>query len=442
MGHLQVGDRYKMQLQWIQYIITGQVCCNLRMVLLAVKVVLLALNSTDPAIDIIIDFLVHMKTNEYNLYLLCVEVLQQVDHLEHDITPFEESRTLIFSPRRNIRLDDWDDSLCLNYTSFLKHDLLRIYHCFGLEHVAGADGYIRIATGCTNSVGGYCCYRIHSEELFLFFMTRCKKGSSITDLCNDVFGGHYNRWSFGFPWILRYLDRRYKNILGHQGLLRFRAQFPQFHHAIEQFMRKPKLHTDENGDTWRSPGLAECPYRIFGFVDCSIYKTDVPFSGPDGDKEGAPRKPRHGITQRAIYTGWKHVHGVKVETVMLPNGISTLFGPASCRRGDVGGNASLQQMSGLNNFLSLIHRGRPNLTPPYAALGDGVYRTNLECIRTYYRGYFNGAALTPYMRVCDAEMSGCRQSIEWGYGKTSNMFSICKDPDNFKLAESNPVSYV
>jgi hypothetical protein len=97
------------------------VICRLeRMVLflLAVKVVLLALNSTDPAIDIIIDFLVHMKTNEYNLYLLCVEVLQQVDHLEHDITPFEESRTLIFSPHRNIRLDDWDDSLCLNYTVF------------------------------------------------------------------------------------------------------------------------------------------------------------------------------------------------------------------------------------------------------------------------------------------------------------------------------------
>jgi len=147
------------------------------MVLLAVKVVLLALNSTDPAIDIIIDFLVHMKTNEYNLYLLCVEVLQQVDHLEHDITPFEESRTLIFSPHRNIRLDDWDDSLCLNYTSFLKHDLLRIYHCFGLEHMAGADGYIRIATGCTNSVGGYCCYRIHSED--------------VQSICSNTFKKYY-----------------------------------------------------------------------------------------------------------------------------------------------------------------------------------------------------------------------------------------------------------
>jgi hypothetical protein len=36
------------------------------MVLLAVKVVLLALNSTDPTIDIIIDFIVHMKTNQNN----------------------------------------------------------------------------------------------------------------------------------------------------------------------------------------------------------------------------------------------------------------------------------------------------------------------------------------------------------------------------------------
>jgi hypothetical protein len=30
--------------------------------------------------------------------------------------------------------------------------------------------------------------------------------------------------------------------------------------------------------------------------------------------------------QRAVYTGYKKLHGIKMETVFLPNGISTIFG--------------------------------------------------------------------------------------------------------------------
>ena len=95
------------------------------------------------------------------------------------------------------------------------------------------------------------------------------------------------------------------------------------------------------------------PFDIFGFIDCSIDKICRPFSGPDGDYEGAPQKEQYDRTQRAFYMGYKKCHSIKVETVLLPNGISKVFGPFSAHLHDT---ASVLNMSGLNRFL--IHGQR------------------------------------------------------------------------------------
>lgn len=50
----------------------------------------------------------------------------------------------------------------------------------------------------------------------------------------------------------------------------------------------------------------------------------VPFSGLAGGYEFTPRKAQYAITHHAFFSGYKHFHSIKVETVMLPNGISTL----------------------------------------------------------------------------------------------------------------------
>jgi hypothetical protein len=43
---------------------------------------------------------------------------------------------------------------------------------------------------------------------------------------------------------------------------------------------------------------------------------------------------REGTIESIIYcTGHQSHHGLKVETLFLPNGLSTLFGSVSCRRG-------------------------------------------------------------------------------------------------------------
>jgi hypothetical protein len=96
-------------------------------------------------------------------------------------------------------------------------------------------------------------------------------------------------------------------------------------------------------------------------------------------------------------------------------------------------------MSGLNCFLERIQHGHYN--PPFAAMDDAIYGVNLECICAYFKSYFSAARRTEFMRICDAEMmKGCRQCIEWDYGRNGNVFKISTNPDNFKLAKSNPVS--
>ncbi len=81
------------------------------------------------------------------------------------------------------------------------------------------------------------------------------------------------------------------------------------------------------------------------------------------------------MAQRAVYTGYKKCYGLKVETVLLPNGISTVFGPTSARIHDVGG---VLQMSGLDAFLVEIQQGKPEV---YSAFGESTYNAGyLQCI--------------------------------------------------------------
>eukprot|EP01034_Spumella_vulgaris_P040630 gene40630-50266_t len=81
--------------------------------------------------------------------------------------------------------------------------------------------------------------------------------------------------------------------------------------------------------------LANNPlFRVIGFIDNTIFATCRPGSGPVNRGVGAPRWTS--LIQQAFYTGWKHLHGVKIQTCTLPNGlIADVFGPVSVRHNDL-----------------------------------------------------------------------------------------------------------
>ena len=372
-----------------------------------------------------------MFTNSVNNFNTC----EQLDHLLHDIPP-DELEQIRIPPRQNIRFSSWSDQQCYDKTNFTKDQLIRIYHCFNLEYIAGLNenyGYIRVPTGHTNQYGAQCFYLFNPEELFLYTMMRMKTGDDHTQM-SYVFGGSTKKWSYAWRWIMVYLDTRYENIIGHQGLLRFVDEFPVFYDAIKQKVQRGYYHdvNENNGTIQYTSGLDFLPFDLFGFIDCSIDAICSPFSGPAGDFEGCGRKPEHDIIQRAFYTGYKKLHGIKVETVFLPNGISTLFGPVSARVPDVSG---VLQMSKLNDFLVAIQQNRQH---EYQALGDLAYGGHLRCIRTYPRALAGQPPLTDEQKKCRRAIKRCRQAIEWSYGKISRDFEICSHPKHNMIGKRNP----
>lgn len=154
-------------------------------------------------------------------------------------------------------------------------------------------------------------------------------------------------------------------------------EFPTFYSAInEKVKRACIVHDVDERIRMRNntTGLDFLPVDICIFIDCSIDQIRRPLSGPNGNYKGASRKEGYDEVQRAFYTGYKKYHGIKVETVLLLYGLSTLFGPVSARSHNINGEL---QMSQLNKFLVAIQRNRPQ---EYQALGNGAYGCNLRCI--------------------------------------------------------------
>jgi hypothetical protein len=311
---------------------------------------------------------VRIKFLQYVAYSGQFQRLFRLDAEWFDI-PLEEEQSHLSHrlARQYIGIDAWPAQETYDNTGFRPDQLRKVYGLFGLEDMANQEphvGSILVPTGHGRH------YHFYPEELFMFLFVKCRTGHNNKHLCAYYFGGHAARWTFGFRWIVRYLDQRYQRTLSHEKLACFLPQFGQFYEAISAYMQQSFDRQNHDGSTNDHDGLNHCPLPIFGFIDCSIDKTCRPHSGPDGNYVGAPRKEFQDEYQRAVYTGFKKYHGIKMETLELPNGISTVFGPTSTRIHDVGG---VLQMSQLDNFLVALQAGQPT---QYYAFGDGAYNAN------------------------------------------------------------------
>jgi hypothetical protein len=132
-----------------------------------------------------------------------------------------------------------------------------------VQLAAQNHGFIRVFTGLRN-------YNFDPEELFLFMMTKLKLGYGNMSLCKLLFGSHASWWSFGYPWILEYLDARYDRTISHKKLRDYVDQFPQFYQAINKFVQKTSVCHFHDSTAVERQSLSFLPWSIFGFIDCSI----------------------------------------------------------------------------------------------------------------------------------------------------------------------------
>ena len=391
-------------------------------------------SETNNTYEVAVDYLLQLQIANITNKTDALAALLRLDHYLHDIPFWEEQLPRQNKPRQRFTILQWSDKECYDRTGFRQIQLQKIYNCFGLAEVAAQnrDGRIRVYRKHYNQRNVRTAYTFDPEEIFLFFMTKFHTGDDNTKLCNEIFGGYVDRWKEGFPWMVRYIDNRYESVLGYQGLMRYYKDFPTFHSKLEQRVQKDLPRHQCDGRRCVYTHLHYLPFNIFGFIDCSIFKTSVPFSGPDGDFIGAPRKPKYTEAQRSIYTKFKKVHGIKVEAIMLPNGIMFVYGPVSCRVADVGG---VVRMSNVDQFLTTLQEAEPQR---YYAFGDSPYGTRyLQSICSYFFAV-GGGRITDAQQHCNYFLKSIRESIEWSFAEISHHFRLCDRPEKLKLGAQHP----
>jgi hypothetical protein len=133
--------------------------------------------------------------------------------------PIDEILTEAFHrPRRFTRIDSFisdDEAKCL--TNFNKSELTTLIGHFNLPpeiHVPVPGGMFR--------------YKFHREEIVIYMLVKMKSGSTHTFMSDAVTQGDSRRWSYGYKWIVKYIDDRYFDLIGPRGMEIWAIYFPSF----------------------------------------------------------------------------------------------------------------------------------------------------------------------------------------------------------------------
>ncbi|CAH3023901.1 unnamed protein product [Porites evermanni] len=154
-----------------------------------------------------------------------------------------------------------------------------------------------------------------------------------------------------------------------------------------------------------------------------LEKEDIPFYGT---VRGICRPETN---QRVVYNGHKRVHGLKFQSVALPNNlIGNLYGPVEGHRHD----ARMLKDSGPLKDLSRV--GFNTRGEVLFLYGDPAYPLRPNLMRPYCQG--DVPVLTPEMEAFNTAMSSLRVSVEWLFNDVSNYFKFIDFKKNLKIGMS------
>lgn len=151
---------------------------------------------------------------------------------------------------------------------------------------------------------------------------------------------------------------------------------------------------------------AGCPLpRCIGFIDGTLRSMCRP-----GEHQGL------------FYSGHKHMHGIKFQSVVTPDGIiSHLAGPFEGCRHDV----AMLMESGL---LELMEEGLRDPQDAYCVYGDGGYPMSVNLVSP-----FKGDVITDDEAAFNVEMGRFRVSVEWMFAKVVQQFAFVDFKKNLKF---------
>lgn len=289
------------------------------------------------------------------------------------------------------KIVDIPENECRTLYRVNKAELIRLHN--GLFQHLPPNSIIRMRNGC----------QFESEEILLFSLRRLKSHETLDTCARSDFGRDYSQWSRAFRWFVHYIKTTFEDKLGAPSVDYFWNRFPLYAEAIRTYVNTHR------GDAHFARG----DFPIFGFIDCKNNAIARPGGGPARAGVNAPRN--NPLIQQAFYNGWLRYHGIKNESVDLPDGLSMfVYGPSSSRQNDI----TVLHRSGINALLMNVHHrnGWNANRRGYCMYGDSIY-PYLEHLKSKIPG-----ALTLCQRSTNLALNAARESIEWHYGEVNQLF--------------------
>ncbi len=160
------------------------------------------------------------------------------------------------------------------------------------------------------------------EKVFLFGMYRL---ANVTKLSNDVVP---IRFGFHDPAIASECFRSFITFMVNSWGYLLTNNFAYWVDQLPNFAQSIRLKAQELG-VWFPEGFNVC-----AFTDNTMNAACRPSGGPQRDGNHAPRNDP--LIQRGWYNGWKKLHGLKFQTIDLPNSMNAhIWGPCSVRHNDL-----------------------------------------------------------------------------------------------------------
>lgn len=136
---------------------------------------------------------------------------------------------------------------------------------------------------------------------------------------------------------------------------------------------------------------------------------------------------RRGNGQRIAYNGHKRVHGLKFQSIALPNGLKgNIFGPVEGRKHDAGMLADSGHRNDVGN-LAFSLAGQP------CVYRDPAY----QGLRIHVQAPCHQGRLTQQMEDYNKAMGELRVYVEWLFGDIINSFKFLDYKKNLKIGLSN-----
>ena len=280
------------------------------------------------------------------------------------------------SPRKRRRFIDFQESDIPALFRFkTKAQLLELKEAFELPAVIDLGNRVQVT----------------DEKMILVGLMRLSYPGRLINIVLE-FGGDISIWSRCIKYFVNFLFSKFSHLVLHGGIERFAGSFESYAAAIKtKLVERGVVHM----------ARTDMDMVVFAFIDNCIFHTEVLCGGPQ--TEGCNSDRYNKLIQRAYYTGWKHLHGLKIQTITLPNGlIADVYGPSSVRKNDVEQLKESNINTRLRDLLVKHNMRR------FAVYGDSAYS-----VMSNLFGRHEGDNLIDELKLENLGMAAVRETIEW-----------------------------